>query len=314
MTFDAVWRELRDRCEAVDPDEVLVTPASERPFVVRSSEADRIVVEMVRTGEERSLWRDQFEVLDDRLASEPDGVPLEDLPVGVEPYVTVLSLVPRYAADEADGRLRAADVPGAEASESPFRRPAWTARSSRERVHDDAVLLADALARHDLEDLESLPPETLVDLYVLLSDVQRGANRLRREVGDELLPRVGPDARLHGRFGTVHRTTRDRRQLRDEEAVLDVLDEEGVPHEWVLGVDPEKLDVVLAVTDIDEREVYDVEEQVYVQKTAVEEEEKQTRLQGLKDRLADLETEEAEELRDDIESIEDRLDAVLAAG
>ena len=314
MAFDTAWQELRNRCEAVGPDEVLVTPASERPFVVRSSEADRIVVEMVREGEERSLWRDQFEVLYDRLASEPDGISLADLPVGVEPYVTALSLAPRYVV-ESDGRLRAADEPGAvEGYESPFRRPAWTVRSSRKRVHDDAVLLADALERTDAANVESLSTDSLVDLYVLLSDVQHGANRLRKEVGDRLLEHVGPDADLHGRFGTVHRTTRDRRRLKDEETVLDVLDERGVPHEWVLGVDPEKLDVVLAVTDIDERAVYDIDEQVYVQKTAVEESEKQSRLQGLKDRLAELETEEAEEIRDDIESIEDRLDAVLAAG
>ena len=189
-----------------------------------------------------------------------------------------------------------------------------TMASAPDRVRDDAVLLADALAPYDVTDPDSLSVERLVDVYVLLSDVQRGADRLRRTVGDHLLPHVGPDAELHGRFGTVHRTVRERRHLRDEETVLDALDEEGIPREWVLGVDPEKLDVVLAVTDLDEREVYDVEETVYVQKTGVEEAEKQSRLQGLVDRLEELEPGERAAIEEEVQEIEDRLDDLLAAG
>jgi hypothetical protein len=312
MEFSTVWQELRDRSDAVSPDEVLIAPASERPFDITSIDPDRIVVEFVRGDDERTLRRDQFEVLYNRLETDSDGVSLTELPAGVEPYVAVMSLSTRYAVDESDGRLSRSD--GREANETPFRRPAWTARTSPERVHDDAVLLADTLEREEDADPKSLSPESLVDLYVLLSDVQRGADRLRREIGDHSLDYIGPDARFHGRFGTVHRTNRERRRLKDDETILDALDQVGIPHSWVMGVDPEKLDVVLTVTDLQERAVYDVDEQVYVQKTAVDEDEKQSRLQGLRDRLADVETEEAEQLRDDIEEIEDRLETVLAAG
>jgi hypothetical protein len=83
-------------------------------------------------------------------------------------------------------------------------------------------------------------------------------------------------------------------ECRPSEAVFDALDAEGVPREWVLGVDEEKLDVVLAVTD-------------------VEESEKQSRLQGLKDRLAELEDAEAESLHEEIEGLEQRIDEVLAS-
>ena len=68
-----------------------------------------------------------------------------------------------------------------------------------------------------------------------------------------------------------------------------------------------------ASTDLEAGDVYNVEEQVYVQKTGVDEAEKQSRLQGLKERLADLESDEAADLRADIDDLEDRIDAVLAA-
>ena len=70
---------------------------------------------------------------------------------------------------------------------------------------------------------------------------------------------------------------------------------------------------MLAATDLEASDVYNVEEQVYVQKTGVDEAEKQSRLQGLKERLADLESDEAADLRADIDDLEDRIDAVLAA-
>lgn len=313
MEFTTTWRTLRERCESIDPDAVLVTPSSDRAFTVISSADDRLTVRFPDTGEERPLWRSQFEVLVDRLESTGDGIALSDLPAGVEPYASVLSLSPRYAVDESAGTIRRVDGEEGE-GESPFLRPEWTARTPPERVHDDAVLLADLLERHDVDNLEDLPPDVLVDLYVLLSDVQHGADRLRREVGDVLLEYVGPDGRLHGQFGTIHRTSRERRRLKDEETVLAALDEAGIPHDWVRGIDRENLDVVLAVTDLEREDVYDVEENVYVQKASVEEAEKQSRLQGLRDRLDELDTAEAEALRHDIADLEERLETVLAAG
>ncbi|MFB6171202.1 MAG: hypothetical protein ABEJ23_01625 [Haloarculaceae archaeon] len=307
MGFSETWRTLRDRCEEAS-GATLVTPSSERAFRIEAVEDDRVLVRFPATDEERSLWRDQFEVLADRLAASEAGVPTTDLPDGVEPYVAVLSLAPQYAVE--DGALRPATDGG---GESPFLRPEWAARTPPERVRDDAVLLADLLDRYGV-DPSALAPERAVDLYVLLSDVERGAGRLRTAVGDAVLAHVGPEGRRHGRFGTVTRTHRERRRLKDEATVFAALHEAGVPREWVLGVDPEKLDVVLAVTDLDERDVYDVEEEVYAQKTAVDEAEKQSRLQGLKDRVAALETEDAAALRDDIEDLESRLDAMLAAG
>lgn len=316
MGFDRVWESILDGIESLDPQVVLVTPTSSRAFDIESTTDDRLDIRYRDTGEERTLWHDQFRVLDDRLTGESAGIPLSELPIGVEPYVSVMSLAEEFAVDaEADSLRRAEAIPEEqEDSENPFVRPEWTARNVRERVHDDAVLLVDQLRRHPFDDLGSGPVEHLVDTYVLLSDVQRGANRFRRRVGEELLDRIGPDDRLHGQFGTVRRTHRERRRLKEPETIFEALDDRGIPRDWVLGVDRDKLDVVLTVTDLEKDEVYDIEDQVYVQKTGVEEAEKQSRLQGLAERLDALESDEAEEIHREIKQLETRLDDLLAAG
>jgi hypothetical protein len=310
MSFETVWRDLRDEVARIDDDSVLVTPATERPFVVTSTDEDRIAVAFRERDEERLLWRDQFEVLYGRLAVEGEELTLSELPPGVEPYAVVLSLGMGFGVD--DDVLRASD--DGVAAESPFLHPEWEVRTTPERTHDDALLLADLLERYDIGDLESLSTDELVNLYVLLSDVQRESDRLRRAVSDDLLERIGPEGRLHGQYGTVMRTSRTRRQPKPTDEVFAALEAEGIPREWVIGVDTEKLDVVLSVTDLEESAVYDVHEQVYVQKTGVEESEKQSRLERLKERLAELDDEAATDLHDEIEVLEERIDEVLAAG
>jgi hypothetical protein len=313
MEFDTVWREIGEACSTLDPDAVLVTPSSERALTVAGVEAERIVVTFRERDQQRSLWRDQFEVLYERLRDREEGLSLSELPAGVEPYVAVASLGGAF--EVTDGAI-AVDGSGT-AGESPFLRAEWEVRTRPERVHDDALLLAEQLEQYDLSELdeevlEATAAGELVNLYVLLSDVQRGADELRRTVSDVLLDRIGPAGELHGQFGTVRRTTRERRRPKSDAEILDRLDEAGIPREWVLGVDEDKLDVVLAVTDLDEEAVYDADEQVYVQKTGVEEPEKHARLQGLRDRLAAVPPEEAERLREEVEDLESRIESALA--
>lgn len=331
MTFDTVWREIRKACSALDPDAVLVTPSSEQPLIVETVAEDRIVVAYRERDEERILWREQFEVLYERLREagevggtedederEAAGLSLTALPSGVEPYVAVASLASAFAVEDDTFLVRESEADAGTLGESPFVRAEWEVRTRPERVHDDALLLAEELERYDTPELDAETLETassgeLVNLYVLLSDVQRGADTFRKTVGDVLLNRIGPADELHGQFGTVHRTRRERRRLKPDEEILERLSEGGIPHEWVLGVDREKLDVVLAVTDLEEEAVYDVEQQTYVQKTGVEEAAKRSRLQGLKDRLAQVSDGEAEAIRDEIEDLETRIEETLAA-
>ncbi|WP_436343816.1 hypothetical protein [Natronorubrum sp. FCH18a] len=308
---DDDWTELRSRCADVDAGAQLLTPLSERPFGIEATATDRILVRFADSAEERPLWREQFGVFDEQLGDQ--GMAIDDLQPGVEPYAAVITLSESYTVD--DGRIVTAPE-DATGGESPFLVSAADARTPPERVHDDAILLAHLVERLEIDDLDaldSLDTDSLTDYYVLASDVQRGADGVRTAARDELLERLGPDQELHGRFGTVRRTTRERRRPKDDETVLAALDERGIPREWVLGVDRDKLDVVLSVTDLDEDDVYDTSEDVYVQKTGVDEDEKYSRLQGLADQIGDLEDAEGEALHDELEAIEDRLEEALTA-
>jgi predicted nucleic acid-binding Zn-ribbon protein len=89
--------------------------------------------------------------------------------------------------------------------------------------------------------------------------------------------------------------------------VLAVLEAAGIDRERVLGVDRNKVDDALDVTELSESDVYDIEEREYVRKAEVDEETKESRLQGLKDRLADAD-EDTEELQQEIEDLEARIE------
>lgn len=308
MSSDDRWYELVERCDSLEPGTELVTPVSERRFAVESAHDDRVAVRFRDSGEERTLWREQFDIFVDRLEDGP--VPVAGLPPGVEPYAALLTLSEAY---DFDGEEIDRDDE-ATGGESPLLVPPEEARTAPERVRDDALLLASTLEELGEGDPDELETGALTDLYVLLSDVQRGADGLRKSAREPLLERLGPDQQLRGRFGTVRRTTRERRRPKDEETVLDALDERGIPREWVLGIDTEKLDVVLAATDLSPEEVYDVEEQVYVQKTGVDEGEKYGRLQGIAERIDELEGAEEEAFRDELADLEDRLEDALSAG
>ncbi|TMT86651.1 hypothetical protein E2L06_08595 [Haloterrigena sp. H1] len=308
MEPDDTWTSIRTQCEALEPGAELITPVSERPFGIERTAADRIVVRFEDSGERRSLWREQFVVFLERL--DEGTVAIEHLQPGVEPYASIVTLSDEYGVD--DGTI--SYDPDAVGGQSPFLVPAADSRAPPEHVHDDAVLLAALLERLDADDPAALDTDSLTDLYVLASDVQHGADRLRRSTRAPLLERLGPDQQLHGRYGTVRRTTRERRRPKDAETVFAALDERGIPREWVTGIDRDKLDIVLAVTELEEDEVYDVDEDVYVQKTSVDEDEKYSRLQGLADRIDDLEDAEGAALREELDDIEDRLEEALSAG
>lgn len=68
------------------------------------------------------------------------------------------------------------------------------------------------------------------------------------------------------------------------------------------------------MTELETDEVYDSNEDVYIQKTGVDEDEKYSRLQGLTDRLDDLDDTEGEALREELADIEKRLDEALSNG
>jgi hypothetical protein len=310
MEFDSTWRSIHEEVASLDRDAVLVTPGEDRVFTVAAVGEEAILVRFRDDGR-RSLERDEFVRLAENL--DGDGLELATLPPGVGPYVAVLTLAPQVTLASGHVRWRAGAGIEDGPSESPFRKSLWDVRRTPEKIHDDALLLAELLKRLDGTPIEAANPDALVDLYVLLSDVQRGSDDLRRDVGDELLEFVGPGGRLHGRYGSVSRSRRERRALKDEAEVFARLDEAGIPREWVTGIDEDKLDLVVTTTEVEEGDVYDVEADYYVQKTGVETDAKRSRLQGLKDRLPTLPDEEAADLREEIDDLEERIDDVLTA-
>jgi polyhydroxyalkanoate synthesis regulator phasin len=85
-------------------------------------------------------------------------------------------------------------------------------------------------------------------------------------------------------------------------------DTAGIERERLTTVDSDMVDEALEVTELSESDVYEIEESEYVRKADVDEDQKETRLQGLKDQLAATEGEEADELREEIKELEDRID------
>jgi len=311
MAFGASWHTLLDHLEELPSDATLVTPLSRKAFGVEDVQEHRVLIQYRDDDETVPLQRDQFETLYRRIQDSHGEFDLDRLPPDAEPYATVLSLHPRYEIDDREGTLTESETP----TGSPLvEAKGDTDDGDEEReepdvdVYADALLLIDALERHDVTTLEDTETPALVNLYTLLSDVQRNANDLRQDVRSVLLDRLHHDQPLSGQYGSVQRTSRRNRSLKDDEIVLNAFEAAGIERERLTTVDSSKVDEALDVTELSETDVYDVEESEYVRKADVDEDEKETRLQGLKDQLAATEGEEADELREEIENLEERIE------
>lgn len=311
MTFGTTWNNLLENVEELPSDATLVTPLSRKAFRVTDIQEPRVLIQYRDDDETIPLQRDQFETLYRRIQDLRGEFDLDRLPPDAEPYATVLSLHPRFEVDDREGTLTESD----QSTGSPLvEAQGDTDDADEEReepdvaVYSDALLLIDALERHDVTTLEDVETPGLVNLYTLLSDVQRNANDLRKDIRAVLLDRLHHDQPVSGQFGSVQRTSRRNRSLKDDELVLNAFEAAGIERERLTTVDSSKVDEALDVTEISETDVYEVEESEYVRKADVDEDQKETRLQGLKDQLAATEGEEADELREEIEELEERID------
>ncbi len=306
MAFSVNWHTLLNELDSLPEGATLITPLSHKRFRIDDVQEQRVIITGENTAEKRSLQRDQFETLYRRITDESGGFELDRLPTDADPYPAVLSLHPQFEIDEDAGVITETDGPTS--TQLLDTDPEREERSEPDLdVYADSLLLVDAFERHDVTTLSEMETDALVNLYTLLSDVQRNANDLRQDVAGVLLNRLHHDRPVSGPFGSVQRTTRRNRSLKDEDEVLAKLEAEGIDRERVTGIDRSKVDDALEVTDLSETDVYDIEESEYVRKADVDEEVKETRLQGLKEQLAATEGEEAEELRQEIEDLEDRI-------
>ena len=308
MSFRVTWDNLLDNVEELPADATLLTPLSQKPFHITDVQQHRVLIEYQAESETVPLQREQFETLSQRVEDATEAFDLDRLPLRAEPYATVLSLHPRFTLDDREGTLAESETP----TPSPLVDAHTVGQDDDTReepdvsVYADALLLIDALEQHDVASLTDRDVPTLVNLYTLLSDVQRGANDLRQDVRGVLLDRLHHDQPVSGQYGSVQRAVRQNRTLKDDETVRELLQAEGIDPERVLSVDPSKLDDALAVTSLSESDVYDIEESEYVRKADVDDEMKETRLQGLRDQLAGAD-EDTAELQAEIEELEQRI-------
>jgi len=309
MPFSVSWHTLLNELEELPEGSTLITPLSHKRFRITDVQEHRVVIEFVDKDETRPLQRDQFETLYRRITDGPDGFELDRLPPNADPYPAVLSVHPRFEIDEEQAIVVEQDGPTTSQLLNTGDEPNKQERTEPDLdVYADALLLVDALERHEVDVLEEMETDALVNLYTLLSDVQRNANDLRKDVTDVLLNRLHHDRPVSGPFGSVQRTTRRNQSLKDENEVLTTLEDAGIVPERVMGLDRQKVDDALEVTELSESDVYEIEESEYVRKAEVDEERKETRLQGLKDQLAAAEGDEAEALREEIDALEARID------
>jgi len=314
MPFDVSWHTLLDELEELPDGAELITPLSHDRFRITDVQEYRVVVTRVDSGERVPLKRDQFETLHRRIQETTGGFELDRLPPDADPYPAVLSLHPRFEIDEEAGVITETDGPTATqlvAESSETAEPERVEPDGLD-VYSDALLLIDSLERYDVDDLSQLETNVLVNIYTLCSDVQRNANEFRRDIADVLLDRLHHDQPVHGQYGSVQRTSRRNRTLRDEEDVLRILEDAGIDRERVMSVDASKVDEALEVTELSESAVYEINESEYVRKAEVDEDVKESRLQGLKDRLAESDEQETDGLRQEIEELEDRIDELTS--
>ncbi|PSP89409.1 hypothetical protein BRC87_07590 [Halobacteriales archaeon QS_4_66_20] len=310
MPFSASWHTLLDELDELSDGAELITPLSHDQFRIADVQEHRVIITFPDSGERRPLQREQFETLYRRIQDSNNEFELDRLPVDADPYPAVLSLHPRFEIDEERGVIAEKE----NVTDTQLVRDESDA-SENERiepdgidVYSDALLLIDALEHHEMSDLTVLETDALVNIYTLCSDVQRNANELRQDITEVLLNRLHHDQPVHGQYGSVQRTSRRNRSLRDEEEVLTMLEEVGIDRDRVMSVDSRKVAEALEVTELAESDVYEISESEYVRKAEVDEDAKESRLQGLKDRLAASDDAESDELRREIETLEERID------
>jgi hypothetical protein len=310
MSFVIAWHTLLEELENLPAGTTLTTTLSNNGFTVTDIQEHRVVIQYVDSGVSVPLQRDQFETLFRHIKRNQDGFALDRLPADADPYPAVLSVHPNFEVDDDEGVIveindSASTQQAGAGVESVGEEPS---EPEGMEVYSDARLLIDALEHHDVTALSTLSTDTLVDLYTLLSDVQRDANKLRKSLASVLLTRVDSEDPVHGQFGSVQRTTRRKRSLKDDAEVLTILENAGVDRARVMSVDRKKVDEALAEATLPETAVYDIEETEYVRKAKVDQAGKESRLQGLKDSLATTEDEDAEGLRQEIEALERRIE------
>jgi len=195
MPFSVSWHTLLEELEELPEGATLITPLSHDRFRIVDVQEQRVVIEFLdrEIDATQPLQHDQFETLHRRITEKNGEFDLDNLPPDADPYPAVLSLHPRFEVDDNQGVILEQETPTTTQllEEETADEPADRTEPDLD-VYADALLLVDALERHEVETLEDLKTEALVNLYTLCSDVQRNADSLRKDIADVLLTRLPP--------------------------------------------------------------------------------------------------------------------------
>ena len=204
--FSASWHTLLEELDDLAEGATLITPLSHDRFRIDDVQEQRVIIQFLDRDidETRPLQREQFGTMYQRITDAYDGFELDRLPPDADPYPAVWSVHPRFEIDEDRGVIVERDGPTSSQlieTEEPTGDEERTEPDLQ--VYSDALLLIDALERHEVDVLEELDTNALVNIYTLLSDVQRSADDLRQDVRSVLLNRLHHDQPVAGQYGSV---------------------------------------------------------------------------------------------------------------
>lgn len=174
MSFNADWLSLPGGCNALSANATLITPLASERLKITENQEYRIIIKFATSRQTQSLQREQFETLVDQIDSFGGIFDPQRLPPDTEPYATVLGLHPRCECDERDGMITETD--GSTCPQLTGHNPT-SSTDAQERVrpdldiYTDMLLLIDALERHDPTAFSEGETPTLINFYILLSDV-----------------------------------------------------------------------------------------------------------------------------------------------
>ncbi|WP_128477179.1 hypothetical protein [Halorussus pelagicus] len=158
----------------------------------------------------------------------------------------------------------------------------------------DALVLLELAREYDLSSLDDLGTLQLADLYSLLADLKNSADDARKEVRDELLEDVSEDRTIPADLGSVSRTTYHYRRVEDEATVHRALEDAGVEPESVRSFDKSKLKDAIEETDLEEDDVFDVEERPTIRISESHDDRRRRHFERLDDEIRSLADDEDE--------------------
>lgn len=112
--------------------------------------------------------------------------------------------------------------------------------------------------------------ETLIDLYGLSAKAKKVFEDRRKEIRDELLERLDSDGEFGGNYATISKQTYDRSQVKSEDEVLSILEQNGIDSSEVMKIDTSSLRDTVENESVPESAVFDFSENSRVQLEGLE--------------------------------------------